>query len=298
MTPPGRGEGFPPAPHASAQPTSQSSPDPVTDPAEIPRPDPPNGRVALVTGSSRGIGRGIALALAQNGWRIVVNYRSNSVAAEQTAADVRAAGGDAFLVQADTGDLADLERLVDATLAHYGRIDMLVNNAGVAPRLRADILETSVASYDEVMAINLRGPFFLTQRVANEMIRLLEQGVIAAPKIVNIGSISAYTSSTSRAEYCVSKAGMAMMTKLWADRLAEYGINVYEIRPGIIATDLTAVVKEKYDRLIVEEGLTPIRRWGQPEDIGKAVVAIAEGLLPYSTGEVINVDGGFHLHRL
>ena len=255
-------------------------------------------RVAIVTGSSRGIGRGIALALAEKGWRIVINYHSNSAAAEQTRTDVIEAGGDAFVVQADTGDLDSLNVLVDATLAHFGRIDMLVNNAGVAPRVRADILDTSVASYDEVMSINLKGPFFLTQRVANDMIRLIEEGVISAPKVVNIGSISAYTSSTSRAEYCVSKAGMGMMTKLWADRLAEYGINVYEIRPGIIATDLTAVVKDKYDHLILDQGLTPIRRWGLPEDIGKTVSAIAADLLPFSTGEVINVDGGFHMHRL
>ncbi|RME82106.1 MAG: 3-ketoacyl-ACP reductase [Caldilineae bacterium] len=255
-------------------------------------------QVAIVTGSSRGIGRGIALALAAEGWRIVINYHSNSAAAEETAADVRRSGGDALVVQADTADLDSLNALVDATLDRWGRIDVLVNNAGIAPRRRLDILQTTPASYDEVMAVNLRGPFFLTQRVAREMIRLLGTGVIARPKIVNIGSISAYTSSTSRGEYCISKAGMGMMTKLWADRLAEYGINVYEIRPGIIATDLTAVVKEKYDRLILEEGLTPIRRWGEPEDIGKAVLAIVSDLLPYSTGEVINVDGGFHLHRL
>jgi NAD(P)-dependent dehydrogenase (short-subunit alcohol dehydrogenase family) len=134
--------------------------------------------------------------------------------------------------------------------------------------------------------------------VANEMVALLQDEKIPSPNIVNVSSISAYTSSPARAEYCISKAGMSMMTKLWADRLAEYGINVYEIRPGIIETDLTSVVQEKYDRLILEEGITPIRRWGQPEDVGKAVVAIAEGLLPFSTGEVINVDGGFHLHRL
>ncbi len=257
-----------------------------------------NGRVSIITGSSRGIGRGIALALAERGWRIVINYHSNSAAAEQTRADVVEAGGDALVVQADTGDLASLNALVDATLAHFGQVDMLVNNAGIAPRVRTDILDTSAESYDEVMAINLRGPFFLTQRVASDMIRLIEKGVIVAPKIINIGSISAYTSSISRAEYCVSKAGMGMMTKLWADRLAEYGINVYEIRPGIIATDLTAVVKDKYDHLILDQGLTPIRRWGLPEDIGKAVVAIGENLLPFSTGEVINVDGGFHLQRL
>jgi len=257
-----------------------------------------NHQVAIVTGSSRGIGRGIAQALAEKGWRIVINYHSNSAAAEQTRLDVVKAGGDALVVQADTGDLDSLNMLVDATLTHFGRIDMLVNNAGVAPRVRADILDTSAESYDEIMAINLKGPFFLTQRVANDMIRLIEEGVITAPKVVNIGSISAYTSSTSRAEYLVSKAGMGMMTALWADRLAEYGINVYEIRPGIIATDLTAVVKDKYDHLILDQGLTPIRRWGLPEDIGKAVVAIGENLLPFSTGEVINVDGGFHMHRL
>ncbi len=257
-----------------------------------------NNQVAIVTGSSRGIGRGIALALATRGWHVIVNYRSNRAAAEQTGADVIEVGGDALLIQADMADLASLNSLVDSTLSQAGRLDLLVNNAGVAPRQRVDVLQTSPESYDEVMAINLRGPFFLSQRVANEMIRLLAAGAIESPKIVNISSISAYTSSTARAEYCISKAGMSMMTTLWADRLAEYGINVYEIRPGIIATDLTAVVKEKYDRLILEDGLTPIRRWGVPEDIGKAVFAIAEDRLPFSTGEVINVDGGFHMHRL
>ena len=254
--------------------------------------------VAIVTGSSRGIGRGIALSLAKHGWEIVVNYRGNRAAAEETRQAIQAAGSGALIVQADLGHLADLDALVDATLQHYGRIDLLVNNAGVGPRQRVDMLQVGNESYDEVMSINLKGPFFLTQRVANEMIALLEQGVLQMPKIVNISSISAYTSSTARAEYCISKAGMSMMTRLWADRLAEFGINVYEIRPGIIRTDLTSVVKDKYDRMILDEGLTPIRRWGQPEDVGKAVLAIAEGLLPFSTGEVINVDGGFHLHRL
>jgi NAD(P)-dependent dehydrogenase (short-subunit alcohol dehydrogenase family) len=255
-------------------------------------------KVAIVTGSSRGIGRGIALSLAERGWQIVVNYRGNRAAAESTQEAISEAGGGAFIMQADMARRSDLDALVDATLEHYGRIDLLVNNAGVGPRQRVDMLQVGETSYEEVMAINLKGPFFLTQRVANEMIALLERGVLESPKIINIGSISAYTSSIARAEYCISKAGMGMMTRLWADRLAEFGINVYEIRPGIIQTDLTAVVKDKYDRLILEEGLTPIRRWGQPEDIGKAVMAIAEGLLPFSTGEVINVDGGFHLHRL
>jgi NAD(P)-dependent dehydrogenase (short-subunit alcohol dehydrogenase family) len=158
-------------------------------------------------------------------------------------------------------------------------------------------LETSEASYDEVMAVNLKGPFFLTQQVARVMLDLLKTDKIQQPKIINIGSISAYTSSPNRAEYCISKAGLSMMTALFADRLAEYGINVYEVRPGIIETDMTSGVKEKYNRLI-GEGLTPIRRWGQPDDIARAVVAIAEGDFPFSTGEIINVDGGFHLHRL
>ncbi len=257
-----------------------------------------NEQVAIVTGSSRGIGRGIALSLAERGWQIVINFRSNSAAAEDTKKAVEAAGGGALLVRADMSSQDDLNQLADATLKEYGRIDLLVNNAGVGPRQRVDMLQVGEASYNEVMDINLKGPFFLSQRVANEMIALQKKEIVQEPKIINISSISAYTSSPARAEYCISKAGMSMMTKLWADRLAEYGINVYEIRPGIIATDLTSVVKDKYDRLILDEGLTPIKRWGVPEDIGKAVLAIAEGLLPFSTGEVINVDGGFHLHRL
>lgn len=254
--------------------------------------------VALVTGSSRGIGRGIATALAERGWHLVINYNRDKTAAEATQEEVEALGTSAHIVQADMADLRDVERLVSAALEQYGRIDLLVNNAGIGPRKRVDMIEVGEESYDEVMAVNLKGPFFLTQRVANEMIAQVERGEIENPKIVNISSISAYTSSPERAEYCISKAGMSMMTALWADRLAEFGINVYEIRPGIIQTDLTAVVKDKYNRLIYEEGLTPIRRWGQPEDVGKAVVAIAEDLLPFSTGEIINVDGGFHLSRL
>jgi NAD(P)-dependent dehydrogenase (short-subunit alcohol dehydrogenase family) len=257
-----------------------------------------NDQVALVTGSSRGIGRGIAQALAGRGWHIVINYRGNRQAAEETGVAVEKYGVTGYLVQGDVAEKADRERLVDETLERFDRIDLLVNNAGMGPRQRVDMLSASEDSYDEVMATNLKGPFFLTQRVANEMIELVGSEVISDPKIVNIGSISAYTSSPARAEYCISKAGMGMMTALWADRLAEFGINVYEIRPGIIETDLTSVVKDKYDHLILDEGITPIQRWGQPEDIGKAVAAIAEGLFPFSTGEVINVDGGFHISRL
>jgi NAD(P)-dependent dehydrogenase (short-subunit alcohol dehydrogenase family) len=254
-------------------------------------------QVALVTGAGRGIGRGIVLALAGRGWDVVINYRGNAEAATATARRVEQSGRQALLLQADISQEADRQRLVDETLRQFGRIDLLVNNAGMAPRQRRDLLDTTEASYDEVMAVNLKGPFFLTQRVAQVMIDLLQAGLINWPKIINISSISAYTSSLSRGEYCLSKAGMAMMTALFADRLAEYGINVYEVRPGVIETDMTSAAKEKYDHLI-SEGLTPIRRWGQPNDVAQAVVALAEGYLPFSTGEVINVDGGFHLRRL
>lgn len=250
-------------------------------------------RTALVTGAARGIGRGIAIALAQRGWAIVINYRGNIEAANEALRLIEQAGGRGIIVQADIANSEDRRRLVAETLKHLGHIDLLVNNAGMAPRVRTDMLEMSEASYDEVLTTNLKGPLFLTQLVARKMI---EQKITGA-KIINIGSLSAYASSVNRAEYCISKAGVAMMTTLFADRLAEFGIHVYEIRPGIIATDLTSVVKAKYDKLI-DEGLLPIRRWGQPDDVAHAVVAIADDMLPYSTGEVINVDGGFHLRRL
>lgn len=252
-------------------------------------------RVALVTGGSRGIGRGISLALARAGWRVAVNYRGNAAAADDTLAAIWQTGSGGIAVQADLSSADDRARMVDHILAEYGRIDLLVNNAGMAPRQRVDMLQMTEDSYDEVMAVNLKGPFFLTQMVANRMIEL--QGTVEAPKIINIGSLSAYASSPNRAEYCISKAGMGMMTALFADRLAEHGINVYEVRPGIIETDMTSGVKEKYDTLI-SGGLTPIKRWGVPDDVAKIVVALADGTLPFSTGEIINVDGGFHLRRL
>jgi 3-oxoacyl-[acyl-carrier protein] reductase len=254
-------------------------------------------QAALVTGASRGIGRAIAVALAKQGWSIAINYRGNAEAAAETRLLVENAGGRGVAIQANIADANDRGRLVEQTLASFNRIDLLVNNAGMAPRQRADLLETSEASYDEVMAVNLKGPFFLTQRVAKVMIDLLKAGVIEHPKIVNIGSMSAYTTSVNRAEYCLSKAGLGMMTALYADRLSEYGIHVYELRPGIIETDMTSIVRAKYDRLIAE-GLTPIRRWGQPDDVARAVIAIAQDQFLFSTGEVINVDGGFHLRRL
>jgi 3-oxoacyl-[acyl-carrier protein] reductase len=253
--------------------------------------------VALVTGSSRGIGRAIAIALAQKGWDIVINYQNDEKAAKEAAQLAGTSGADILLAQADISIEKNRLNLVEAIQGKWGRIDLLVNNAGMAPRQRVDLLQVSEESFNEVMAANLRGTFFLTQRIANWMIALIQKGVIEQPKIVNIGSISAYTASVERSEYCISKAALAMVTALFAARLAEFGILVYELRPGIIQTDMTRVAKAKYDQLI-GEGLTPVRRWGQPEDVARAVIAIAEGSLGFSTGEIINIDGGFHLRRL
>lgn len=255
------------------------------------------GKAALVTGGGRGIGRGIALALAQAGWQVAFSYRGNTEAAEATLRAIEAAGVEGLAVQADIASSVDRSRLLGTVLENFGGIDLLVNNAGMAPRQRVDLLEMSEASYDEVMATNLKGPYFLTQHVARIMAEQQKAEPEAMPVIINIGSVSADTSSTNRGEYCLSKAGMGMMTLLFADRLAEIGVRVYEIRPGIIDTDMTAGVRAKYDQRIAE-GLLPIRRWGSPEDVARVVVTLAEGALPYSTGEVIYVDGGFHIRRL
>lgn len=257
-------------------------------------------RTALVTGASRGIGRGIAIELARAGCRIAINYAGNAAAATEALSLVKAAGGDGFTVQGDVAVAVDRERMVAETVTRFGRIDLLVNNAGVAPKVRADLLEAGEESFDRLYAINLKGPYFLSQLVARQMLRQEPDAEGFRGRIVNITSISVYTASINRGDYCVVKAGLAMMTKLFADRLANDGINVYEIRPGVIATDMTGGVKEKYDRLILQEerGITPIRRWGQPQDVGLAVRAIMEDRFPFSTGAVFDVDGGFHLHRL
>lgn len=278
--------------------------------------------VALITGASRGIGRGIALELAALGWDLVINYAGNEAAARQTAKDclarAKATGKTvrAEVCQADVSVATDRARLVDFTRETFKRLDLLVNNAGVAPTVRADILEAGEESFDRLININVKGPYFLTQLAAKWMIeqsapRLASTAVLSQmhlgaaptpkapyrPKIITVTSVSAYTASINRGDYCVSKAALSMLTPLFAARLAEHGINVYEIRPGVIATDMTGPVKEKYDKLI-NEGLTPIPRWGTPEDVGRAVAALAQDLLPFSTGEVLNVDGGFHLRRL
>lgn len=256
-------------------------------------------RHAIVTGASRGIGRAIAVELGRLGFAVSVNYCGNKTAAQEAAALVREAGGEAVCVQADIGKPADRARLLDEAVAALGEVDLLVNNAGVAPKQRLDVMDLTEASFDQIIGTNLKGALFLTQAVAARMVAADDgENLSRGRAIVNISSISAYAASVNRAEYCIAKAGVAMTTKLFAARLAAHGVNVYEIRPGIIATDMTAGVQDKYDKLILEDGLLPIRRWGKPEDIAAAVGAIAEGRLPYSTGQVIDVDGGFHLHRL
>jgi 3-oxoacyl-[acyl-carrier protein] reductase len=257
--------------------------------------------IAFITGASRGIGRGIAIELAKHGYDLAGNSRGFD---EQNRASgifevkerVEELGASFLPVQGDISSLDDHERMLRLILESYGRLDLLVNNAGVAPEKRLDILETSAASFDRVLGINLRGPFFLTQRIAQQMVAQNEpEG--KKPSIIFVTSISAYMSSSSRAEYCVSKAGLSMAAAVFADRLSEYGINVYEVRPGIIKTDMTSAVEAKYDQLIAE-GLIPQGRWGLPEDVGKVVTALVSGSFQYSTGTVIEVSGGMNLRRL
>ena len=239
-------------------------------------------KTAIVTGAASGIGLATCKLLLSHGIHVV------GISRRERMEDL---GANFTYISGDIGSAADRNRLVDTAMNLYGHIDILVNVAGVAPKVRADLLEMTEESYDYVMNINTKGTLFLTQRVAKEMIR----GGTGC--IVNISSLSAYTSSVNRGEYCISKAGVSMITSLFADRLAEYGIPVNEIRPGIIATDMTAGVQEKYDRLI-DGGLLPVKRWGQPEDIAEAVWTLCSGSFPYMTGQAINIDGGFHIRRL
>jgi 3-oxoacyl-[acyl-carrier protein] reductase len=246
---------------------------------------PPSKPVALVTGASRGIGRAIAIELAKT-HTVVATYRGNAEAArslhEETGADV---------TQSDISSAGDRQSLVDRLKTQHGSLDLLVNNAGIAPRERRDILEATESSFDELIATNLKGPHFLTQPIARWMV---EQG---RGRIVFITSISSYAASTNRAEYCISKAGLSMSVALYAQRLAAHNVQVFEIRPGIVRTDMIAAVEKAYEEKIAA-GLLPQRRMGEGQDVARAVRAIADGLLDYSTGQVIDVDGGFHLRTL
>ena len=255
-------------------------------------------KLAVVTGSRRGIGLGIAKLLAENGYRVVMCASSPAEAAQEAVEELLALGLEAEYVPCDISRTEDRAALLDGVCGKYGRLDVLVNNAGVAPKVRMDILDTTEESVQRLLDINLKGTFFMCQLAARRMIGYLDAGLEDYhPRIVNIGSISAYTSSPSRGEYCMSKAGVGMVTMLFADRLAEYGIPVFEVRPGIIMTDMTKAVTEKYDKLIAQ-GVTPIRRFGQPEDVAKCVLAACSGLLDFGTGTVLNADGGFHQRRL
>jgi NAD(P)-dependent dehydrogenase (short-subunit alcohol dehydrogenase family) len=258
--------------------------------------------VAFITGASRGIGRGIAIELARQGWDLaglsrLFDPNNTESGVFEVKQRVEEAGGSFLPLQGDVTSIADHAHALEAVLEKYGCIDLLVNNAGVTSEKQFDILEATTGTFDRVLGINLRGPFFLTQHVAQHMIAQAKEKGVKKPAIIFITSVAAYIPSPARAEYCMSKAGLSMASALFADRLAEYGINVYEVRPGIIKTDLPADVEEKYEQLIAD-GLTPQKRWGLPEDVGKAVAALVGGSFDYSTGAVIEVSGGMNVRRV
>jgi 3-oxoacyl-[acyl-carrier protein] reductase len=254
-------------------------------------------KVALITGGSRGIGFGVARQLAMSGFNVAINGRRDAADVVDAVKELENLEADVLYCQADVANLDDHKKMLADVEKKFGRLDVLVNNAGVAPSVRADVLEATDESFDRLISINLRGPYFLTQAAANWMVRQQKAKKDFRGCIVNVSSISATVASVNRGDYCISKAGVAMATQLWAARLAEFNIDVYEVRPGVIATDMTGPVKEKYDKLIAE-GLTVQKRWGFPEDVGKAVAMLARGELPYATGQVLNVDGGLTLQRL
>ena len=254
-------------------------------------------RIAMVTGGSRGIGFGIAQALACEGFDLAICGVREETAAAVALGKLRASSRDVLYVQADVSKSDDRQRLLAAVRKRFGQLNVLVNNAGIGPRERHDILDATEESFDEVLRVNLRGPYFLTQAIARWLIEQKQRQPDFAAGIINISSVSAAMASPARGEYCISKAGVSMATQLWATRLGEFGIPVYEVRPGITRTDMTAGVQASYDQRIAE-GLLLQPRWGTPEDVGRAVAMLARGDLPYSTGQVILVDGGLTLPRL
>ncbi|MFX1499807.1 MAG: 3-ketoacyl-ACP reductase [Promethearchaeota archaeon] len=262
-----------------------------------------NKKVALVTGSTHGIGESIVKELAKLGFSVVINGASTEELSDDYKNTLKNIFKENFkdkyiYIQANVGKKEDREKLIRGIKKKFNRIDVLVNNAAVGPIKRGDLLEMTEESFDRVLGINLKGPFFLTQAIVKWMLELKDTHIEDyQPYIINISSINRYTPSLNRGEYCISKAGMTMMTKLFAVRLAEQSIPVYEISPGIIDTPLTKPRHDSYDKLI-KEGVSPIKRWGKPIDIAKPVIAIVSGLIPFSTGAVLDIDGGFHLHRL
>jgi NAD(P)-dependent dehydrogenase (short-subunit alcohol dehydrogenase family) len=254
-------------------------------------------KVALVTGGSRGIGLGIALKLAEAGFTVAISGRRNAEDVQPALEKIRQHSSDSIYIATDVVSANERASLLKTLEDRFGRLDVLVNNAGIAPRVRADLLHASEESFEEVIATNLRGPYFLTQAAAQWMIRQQRDEGGSRRAIINISSISATVASVSRGDYCISKAGIAMASQLWAVRLAEFGISVYEVRPGIIATDMTEGVKEKYDALIGGDLLLE-KRWGTPEDVGAAVRVLACGEIAYATGAVLVLDGGLTVPRL
>ncbi|MFT3949486.1 MAG: 3-ketoacyl-ACP reductase [Agriterribacter sp.] len=254
-------------------------------------------RVALITGGTRGIGFGIATQLAKEGFNLAVNGTRPEEAVQSAVEELKALGAEVIYCRGSIASSADRKHMISSIREHYGALHILVNNAGIAPRERKDILEATEESYDEVMTTNLKGCYFLTQLAANWMIEQKQKDTGFSGGIINVSSISATVASVNRGEYCLSKAGLSMATQLFAVRLGEFNIPVYEVRPGVIRTDMTAGVKEKYDKLIAE-GLCVQQRWGEPEDVGKVVAALAKGDFLYSTGQVIMVDGGMTIPRL
>lgn len=254
-------------------------------------------KIAFITGGTRGIGFGVALALGKAGFNLAVNGMRNEVAVADALEELRNLGVNVAYFQGNVAVREDRQAMLDKILSHFGSINVLVNNAGIAPRERADILHAKEENWDEVMEINLKGPYFLTQLFANYFVEKKVVNPLFEASIINISSISAFVASINRGEYCISKAGIAMATKLWATRLGEYDIPVYEIQPGIIKTDMTAGVVEKYDKLF-QEGISLQRRWGLPDDVGKVAAMLAQGNMPYATGQAIKVDGGLHIQRL
>jgi NAD(P)-dependent dehydrogenase (short-subunit alcohol dehydrogenase family) len=253
--------------------------------------------VALITGGSRGIGLGIAHALVKEGYRVAINGVRPIQQVVETLNDLKADGGEVVYCQGDIGNPDERKKIVEEIKNQWGDLHVLVNNAGIAPKERKDILEADEKSYDRLMNVNLKGPYFLTQQVANWMIKQKIKNPKNPFTIINISSVSSTTASVNRGDYCISKAGISMATKLWAARLGEFDIPVYEVQPGVIRTDMTKGVIEKYDKLIAE-GLTIQKRWGNPEDLGKTVVALASGMIPYATGQVIKTDGGMTIQTL
>jgi len=253
-------------------------------------------RVALITGGSRGIGFGIALELAKNNFDLAINGTRSADQVEDALKELRHYGMDVMYCQGDIASSGDRMEMLRQVKEHFGRLHVLVNNAGVAPKERRDILEATEESFDYVMGVNFKGSYFLTQKIANWMIEQKKMNAEFKGCIINISSMSATVVSVNRGEYCLSKAGMGMATQLFAVRLGEYDIPVFEVRPGIIKTDMTSGVSEKYDKLIAE-GLCVQKRWGEPEDVGKVVASLAKGDFMYSTGQVIMVDGGLTIPR-